>query len=884
MNDKPLRQMTKKEAVIKAKRIFNVTPLAVVLFTLFPGAAKAGLYFDPSMLDATSGQPVADLSRFEQAGTQLPGTYQVDVFINGNQLANRKLKFISLPKAGVLPNTVMSLPHDDTGLMACLTPADLDVMAVNIALFPAMANLPTAACVAPGNFIPQAFTAFDFQKMRLDISIPQAAMKNLPQDWIPPERWDEGINAALLSYRYSGSTNHGRYGDSSSNNLSLSSGLNLGAWRLRDNSNWSSYQSSQSSSYQWQHIDSYVERAIIPLRSELKLGDSFTESDVFNSLSFRGVMLASNDDMYPDNQRGFAPSIKGVAHSNAQVEIRQNGNVIYQTFVAPGAFDIRDLYSTSSSGDLDVTVTEADGGITHFMVPYSSVPMLQRDGHLRYGLTAGRYRSNSDRYDHPQFMQATLLWGLPHSITAYGGIQLAERYRAGALGAGMNMGDWGAISADATQADSTLNDGSRHQGQSYRFLYGRSLVSTGTTLQLAGYRYSTQGFHTLDETALKGMTGWLYDFNRLDVNGRPVKRPYTDYYNLYNTRRASLEVNISQTLGDFGSVYVSGTQQTFWNSSATSRSLRAGYSNSINQISYTISLGYSRISGQPEADKTAFLSLSVPLDAWLPHSDSTAQQHTMWANYNTSRNRDGSFTHQAGLSGNALDENNLSWNVSQGYDPHSGNSGNAGADYSGTYGSTSAGYSYGHDYRQMNYGVSGGVILHRNGLTVGQSLGRTNILVAAPGANDVGVENGTGVHTDWRGYTVVPYASDYRENRVALDINQLDDHTDLDNVVTSVIPTEGAIVRANFKARSGVRALMTLTHNGQPLPFGSTIMVDDNASLVGDDGQVYLTGLAPKGTLTAQWGEGADQHCAVKYQLPKDALQQSLVRTKAVCS
>ncbi len=873
----------RKNLSVMPIRLLSIRPLALFLLTLFSTSANAGLYFDPAMLDANNALPVADLTRFEQPGAQLPGVYQVDIFLNGNQASTRKMRFVSLPTADVLQHFSPPLPHDNTGLMACLTKADLELLKVNTPLFPALEALPQDSCVSPGAYISQAFTAFDFQKMRLDISIPQAAMKNLPQGWIPPERWDEGINAALLSYRFNGSSNHGRYGNSSSNYLSLNSGLNLGAWRLRDNSNWTGYQSSLGNSNHWQHLETYAQRTIIPLRSELTLGDSFTGSDVFNSLSFRGARLASNDDMYPDTQRGFAPSVKGVARSNARVEIRQHGNIIYQTFVAPGAFDINDLYSMSSGGDLDVTVTEADGSINHFLVPYSSVPMLQRDGHLRYTLTAGRYHSSSDRYSSPDFAQATLLWGLPHNMTVYGGVQLAERYQAAAVGAGMNMGDWGAISADVTQANSTLIDGSKHQGQSVRFLYGRSLVSTGTTLQLAGYRYSTQGFHTLDETALKTMSGWRYDYDRVGLDGLPVKRPYSDYYNLYNSRRASVEANISQTLGGFGSIYITATHQTYWNKSAATRALRGGFSSTFGQVSYSLSASYNRTSGQPDADKTVFLSISVPLDAWLPHGDSTSQHHPMWANFNTNRNSDGSFTHQAGLSGNALEENNLSWNVSQGYDRHGGNSGNAGLDYSGTYGNASTGYSYGRDHRQISYGLSGGAVLHRNGLTFGQYLGRTNVLVAAPGANGIGIENGTGLHTDWRGYSLVPYASDYRENRVALDINQLDDHTDLDNVVANVVPTEGAIVRADFKARTGIRTLMTLTYNGQPLPFGSTISSADSVSLVGDDGVVYLTGLALTGTLNAQWGEAANQRCVAKYTLPENALHQSMARAQAVC-
>ncbi|XNM48267.1 fimbria/pilus outer membrane usher protein [Escherichia coli] len=44
------------------------------------------------------------------------------------------------------------------------------------------------------------------------------------------------------------------------------------------------------------------------------------------------------------------------------------------------------------------------------------------------------------------------------------------------------------------------------------------------------------------------------------------------------------------------------------------------------------------------------------------------------------------------------------------------------------------------------------------------------VLVKAPGAKNAKVENQTASY-DWRGYAVLPYATEYRENRVALDTN-----------------------------------------------------------------------------------------------------------------
>ncbi|WP_142888650.1 fimbria/pilus outer membrane usher protein, partial [Klebsiella pneumoniae] len=87
-------------------------------------------------------------------------------------------------------------------------------------------------------------------------------------------------------------------------------------------------------------------------------------------------------------------------------------------------------------GDLQVTIKEADGSSQIFTVPYSSVPVLQREGHTRYAVTAGEYRSGSNQQEKPKFFQSTVMRGLPEGWTLYGGTQLADRYRAFNLGVG----------------------------------------------------------------------------------------------------------------------------------------------------------------------------------------------------------------------------------------------------------------------------------------------------------------------------------------------------------------------------------------------------------------------------------------------------------------
>ncbi|KHG49714.1 chaperone-usher secretion system usher domain protein [Enterobacter hormaechei subsp. xiangfangensis] len=54
------------------------------------------------------------------------------------------------------------------------------------------------------------------------------------------------------------------------------------------------------------------------MKSDVTVGQSTSPSDVFDSIPYTGVELKSDSDMLPDSEKGYAPIIRGSAHSNAQ--------------------------------------------------------------------------------------------------------------------------------------------------------------------------------------------------------------------------------------------------------------------------------------------------------------------------------------------------------------------------------------------------------------------------------------------------------------------------------------------------------------------------------------------------------------------------------------
>lgn len=831
--------------------------LAMFIALAFGGSSTslyASVAFNTELIELDNpGMDKADLSAFE-SGSQAPGIYHVDIIVDDAFLETGDIQF-----------TASKADSGDASLQPCLSLAQLKRWGVKTALFPAL-SAGHGECVNL-QAIPLASADFQFGAQRLVLSIPQAAIDLPARGYVPPEMWDEGITAAMLNYSLSGANSRAKAGEGASSNsqyANLRPGINIGPWRLRNYTTWSRYGAGKD---RWDTVYSYLQRAVIPLKAQLTLGDSSAPADVFDNVPFRGVQLASDDDMLPDSLKGYAPMVRGIARTNAQVVIRQNDYQIYQSYVAPGAFEINDMYPTGGAGDLDVTIKEADGSEQHFTLPYASVPVLQREGRLKYALTGGQYRAYNSSVEKTPFGQIAAIYGLQKGITIYGGVQGASKYQSLAVGAGKNMGDFGALSVDVTQAWSTPANTAKTQGQSWRARYSKNVINTGTNFSIAGYRYSTRGYYGLQDVLDSwGNSGALQD-----------------------RRRNRLELTMSQTLGgDRGALTLSAAREDYWNADRPMASWSVGYNNDWHNISYGVSWTYSK-NGSPASsgsgniktydhDQLLALTVSVPLDKFLPQT---------WANYGLNASKNSGTTHSIGMNGVALDNSALSWNIQQGYGTDGvGYTGTLNGDYKGTYGEVTAGYGYDKHSERLSYGLQGGILAHADGVTLSQPLGETNALIKSPGAHGVNIRNQSGVRTDFRGYTVVNSLSVYRKNDLTLDPENMPDDVELEINTRTVTPTRGAVVKADYLSKVGRRVLMTLTTPDQYVPFGAVVtLADDDKSsfIVGDRGQVYLTGLRDQGTVLATWGHQPHQQCRADFSLPNGAQYGGITDISVSC-
>lgn len=744
------------------------------------------------------------------------GRYRVALLVNLTPVETREIDFHQATQGA--------------GLQACLT-SDL-LRTLNLREQALERPLPDDdRCVDLPALIPQARVDFDPSHLRLSLSIPQIALRQDRAGNVPQERWESGINAAFINYQASAQHSIRRDGrNSSSQDLYLSSGLNLGPWRLRSNQ---ALRENEEGLRRWTRTDTYAQRDLPGLYANLTLGETFTSGEVFRTFAFSGARLASDQGMLSNAMQQYAPVIRGVAQSRAKVEVLRSGFAIYSTYVAPGPYEIDDLSVGSGNGELEVVVTESDGQVSRFVQPYSSLGSLLREGVWRYTATAGNY-NGAKHLDTPRFWQGTLARGGAWNTTLYGGVLTSDHYRATALGVARDFGELGALSLDATQANTDLGSTLGNvQGQSYSLRYGKSF-QTRTNLRFAGYRYSTEGYRDFDES---------------------VQQRYADA-RFAGSRRSRVEASVYQNLGRSSSLSLTLSQEDYWRSNYQRRQYQLQYNTRVDKLA--INLFASQSLASSNNDSRLFgVSLSLPLDFGRrrPHTASFSLQHT-----------DGKHTERASLQGGLLDDR-LSYHASLTNDQNHRQNGAVALAYQGSQASVGMGYSEGRDYRNLSLNASGAVLMHAGGIALGSYLGETPALVHVPNVANVGVQNASTARTDEQGYLLVPHLNPYRINSLVLDTDLLSPEVVIDNASQQVVPRRGAVIKARFDARKVVRMVLTLQQpDGRPLPFGAQVSDTHGQPLgvVGQAGQTLLATTEPGlQRLQVRWGDRDIQDCQV---------------------
>lgn len=761
-----------------------------------------------------------DVTKYYQENPVPVGEYAVSVSVNGENRGQRKVVFTSVE------GRISAQP--------CFNQQELTRLGIKTAAEPVSkvadksGSEEKAQCAMIDRWISGAKANYVSGDFHLDLVVPQAYLVQYPRGYTDPSSWDSGITAGLLDYNsnfyvqqtsdsFSGNDDH-----SVSGNLGLLAGLNFYDWRLRKhiNTHWSSDASAHA-----QSLFTYLQREVPVLKSQLTLGDSTTSGDLFDSLTVRGIQLQSDDRMLPDGLRYYTPLVRGVAESNAKVQIIQRGLTLYETTVPPGPFEISDIGAMGYGGDLQVTVTEADGRQRTQVVPFSAPPMLLHDGVARFGLTVGKLQDDS-LLEKPGMAQGFYQYGIGNMYTLYGGGQLSDNYVALGLGHAFNT-PLGGVSMDVTRARSDLGSGKVASGNSFNVGFSKYVESTATDITLAAYRYSSSGFYSLRDAAL-------------DRYGEKDDRYMADY-----RTRQRFTLSVGQPLWHGGRINLSGNFYNYWDGRSPTSQYMLSYNKSERYFSWGVSASRSYSSGGHDVDSVMF-SVSVPLG-----QRSIVDKPAFSSLYSSvSHDSSGANSIQANAIGSQGDQNELNYgvgtSVSSAKNDASQAAFNGNLNYNSPVGQFGSTASLGNKSRQLSFSANGSLVAHGGGITAGPRLGDSPFaLVNAPGAEGARMLNGYGSRIDANGYAIVPSLTPYRENTVAVNTQGLPDTVDVLESESTVIPRMGAAVKVDVKTMVGDPVVLIVRDKqGKPLPIGADMADENNNSLgiIGQGGMAFVRG------------------------------------------
>ncbi|MDO6168688.1 fimbria/pilus outer membrane usher protein [Enterobacter hormaechei] len=839
-------------------KYFKLSPVAVAMHVLLSAGAAAAqnepkadnsvseVKFNTNFLKKESLAKL-DLSRFEK-GLPPSGTFTAELIVNGSSL-------------GYADITVRD-KYPERKADICLKKESFLILGIDTEKlfrdYPSKATLfkKESGCLSVNDLLPEGSLYFNSGNLALEITLPQKYMITRPRGYVNPEMWDKGVTAGIVGYSMNatrsvsqGSSYQTIYGN-------FNTGLNIDGWMLRHNGIYDKNSGSNGASYT--ALNTYVQRDLAAIGSRLTLGESNTKGELFDTLPFRGIQLANEEQMLPDTMRGYAPVVRGIARTTARVVISQSGRKIYEQTVPPGEFEITDLAPTGYGGDLTVLVEESDGSNSQFRVPYASVTNLLRPGTQHFSITAGEYHSDFLKKT-PTLAEATYRRGLSNLFTVYGGIQGNTDYQAylGGVAVGSILG---AFSFDMTHAETRINENNHLSGQSFQAKYSHNFIQTGSNFSLAAYRFSTDGF--------------------MDYQTAMYAKEYFDKNDL-RTAKSRVSVSANQSLGTGnGQFWVSAYKQDYWKQNETDIQYQLGYSNFFLRANYSLSMNRSRYSSGKNEDVFT-LRVNIPLGDSYPVID------TIGASIRSGPNN--ALNQQITASGTGGDFKQYSYGIS-GSQSNQGGGNSASGNITARTPYTTVGVlgGTGKNYNTYSLSLSGAMVAHQGGLTLSPYNSDTYALVEAEGAQGARVTSYAGVKVDGKGYALVPYLSAYKMNEVEIDPRDTQGNVDFDITSQKVAPYSGAVVKLKYGTKSGMPLLINLTDkNSKKLPFGSSVFNSkgDNVGVIGQGGKAYLRVNEREGYLTVKWGESANERCKFSYVLPdmNKNIKKGFLKMASVC-
>ena len=638
--------------------------------------------------------------------------------------------------------------------------------------------------------------------------------------------------AAVLNYSAMSSRNEYSGGSSTWSQAQLEGGVNVAGWLLRTNQ----LLSQSEGQFNSENSQTYLQRTFVNLRTTAQLGEVGMNNGLLQGTSLYGVSLSPESGL--DAQQSMV-RVSGIANtSQARVEIRQQGTLVYSTLVPVGPFTLTDVALRNYTSDLSVTVVETDGTQHSYTIPASLY--LQRLGNPA-GLFLAFGQVSDDYNKKPLVLSASGGWRLlPGSNINLGAI-LAWDFQAAGVGLNTAPSSSTLLSLKVNQSYDHEN---ARQGQSYRL--EASLTSAIGISVTASAGYYSPGYREFSEFIDRGFTAIK-------------KHDYSVGLQWQTSKAGTFSASLYETKNR--------------NQSGKTRYINAGWGSNLFSAYVSTNWQHQLSDTNGKKDDLFYFNVSFPLGK---------------SNVNTYVRREGSSTRYGStVMGNISNENGYSLGTE--FDQKEKNqSVSAGLSSNLHYSQLMLNASLANDSQRSYSGsLQGGIVAHGEGVTFSPLPVRDTFGVVSLDQPIAGIKIDTPqgpVWTDARGYAVLPALNAWQNSRVELNTETLPKNMDVGNGTRFLSLGRGSVSKVQFAAVTQRRVLLEVTmQDGKKLPKNRAIMDTQGNYLTTsvDDGVVFLNNASARQGLVALDESGS---CRIQLTLPDQAQTDVFYETaKGVC-
>ncbi|MHA1019193.1 fimbrial biogenesis outer membrane usher protein [Enterobacter mori] len=715
----------------------------------------------------------ADLNRyFAEAPRFLPGTHSVSVKVNGSDRGTAAIRF-SEDGTMCVDNDFLEF----AGLMPVLIKANETCHDIRSDYAQAVINaLPNQEAV--------------------ELYLPQEAINSISAD---VKNFQHGGTAGMLNYSLFSTKSDYSGSDSSSNRYSqasLEAGFNAMDWSLRSRYILTDDDGNRNA----ESIYTYAEHVFVPQRLTMQVGEINAMSDVLSGVPITGVQLMPTSGLQKD---GSGVSVSGIARtSQARVEVRQNGRLIFNTLVPAGPFTLDDVPMVRNNVDLDVTVVESDGSTNRFIVPAASVKSRNLSRPNGLTVSAGQVRSIESDYSDPLVFNVSDGWRILPWMNLLASGVVAEDYQAAGARTEFMLTDGWNVSTSMAASKAQFGDSDN------------------------GIKNELQSDYSLTESV--GLSGSVAHYSG---DYRELTDAMDDDYQGYDNSY-SANIRWSTPLAGAFSAGLSYNQAA--GDGEDSRYLLLSWGKTFKYAS--VNVNWQSAVGSTDDDQDddlLYINLSIPLGGSQSLSSYMRKQ--------------GDST-SYGLANSGALGNDTNYYISADRDDESQENsfnGNINTNLHYTQLSVGGGTS-GEHQRNYNATLSGGIAMHKDGVTFSPYSIKDTFAIAKLSEPKAGVEittlQGT-VWTDRWGQAVIPGLTEWRNSRIEVDANKLPQSMTLANGTKYIAAAHGSVSEVSFKVLNSRRVMLRIKQaDGKPLAKGLSVVdaKDNYVVTVVDDGHVFL--------------------------------------------